>query len=182
MITSPETKNILKALAALKKDLLPVTKGENNPFFKSKYADLNTHLDAVEPLAETNGLILTQATTSELNGANAVETRLTHVVSGEFVAAKLFLVLAKQDMQNMGSAVTYARRYTLGSLLGMKAVDDDGNSATFGNEKKTVISSSTKEGPTTKPVSSFRKKKTEPAANNSVADPVSETTDESTWE
>lgn len=170
MITSIETKNVLKALALLKTELLPVTKGEDNPFFRSKYADLNTHLDAVEPLAMKYGMLLTQATGSTTTGLNFVETRLTHVESGEFVASALTLVLAKQDMQNMGSAVTYARRYTLGALLGMKAVDDDANLAS-GKTNTTAATSSYSSA--AKPKSSFRKKAPPP---ESVAEIVAKDT------
>lgn len=162
MKTSTETNKVLAALANLKKEMSSVAKTSENPFYKSSYADLNAHLDVVEPLAEKFGLLVTQGTnvyTETGVPSSTVETRITHVESGEFVASELLLILPKQDMQQMGSAVTYARRYTLGALLGMKAVDDDGNVATNGVTKPAKTTTSTLTS-TTAPKSSFRKNKT----------------------
>lgn len=128
MKTSEKVDKILPALAKVKKTLEAVTKGTNNPFFKSKYADLNTYLDEVEPRLEEAGLLLTQAVNTDLvTGNSSVESRIWHVESGQWVGSEMGLVMAKGTMQDAGSAVTYARRYTLGALLSMQAEDDDGN-------------------------------------------------------
>lgn len=112
-----------KALAAVKKQMGKLKKESKNPFFKSNYADLNTHLELIEPLLEKNGLILTQPVIS--NGqVNFVSTEITEVKTGQTVVSRLGLP-ANNDMQKLGSAITYARRYTLGALFGMQAVDDD---------------------------------------------------------
>lgn len=122
MKTSEQTNEILQALLEVKKELCAVSKSANNPFFKSKYADLNTHLDEVEPRLEKEGCILLQP----VNVDNTVETRIVHVKSGQWISSEMQLINSKNTMQEIGSAITYARRYTLGALLSMKAEDDDG--------------------------------------------------------
>jgi len=121
MKTSESVKNILPAIFKVKGEMKTFTKGASNPYFDSTYVDLNALLEGVEPLLAANGMILLQP----VNG-NTVETVILHS-SGEFISSSMDMVLAKQDMQAAGSAVTYARRYSLQSLLGLKAVDDDGN-------------------------------------------------------
>lgn len=127
MKTSEKVDKILPALIKVKSVLQAVTKGANNPFFKSKYADLNTYLDEVEKHLAENGLVLLQPVSVNL-GVNVVESILMDA-SGQFVSSEMTVVTKEQDMQKLGSAITYARRYTLGALLAMKAEDDDGNSA-----------------------------------------------------
>lgn len=143
MKTSEQIDQILPALAIVKANLTGVKKGTKNTFFKSSYADLNTHLEAVEPLLEENGLVLLQPT-NNLPEGNVVSSRIYHVKSGQFVEASMKLI-GENDMQKAGSAVTYARRYTLGSLLSMQAVDDDGEGAIGRKtETKSVKSSEVK--------------------------------------
>lgn len=128
MKTSEQTDQILPKLANAIKELGGVKKSANNPFFKSKYADLNTHLDVAEASLDTQGLILLQPVSRDERGS-FVETIILDPKSGQFVSSAMDLVLNKQSMQDMGSAVTYARRYTLGALLSMQALDDDGETA-----------------------------------------------------
>lgn len=124
-------KSYLKALFQLQQALDSVKKNAKNPYFKSNYADLNAHLDAVMNLCETHGFILTQSCimVNTQNGpVNAVLSKLIHVDTGIHEEASLALP-STEDMQKLGSAITYARRYTLSSLLAMQAEDDDGNKA-----------------------------------------------------
>jgi len=127
MRTSEEINEILPALAKVKAAMGSVAKSANNPFFKSSYADLNSHLALVEPLLEENGLLLVQPVDNTVDG-NIVESTIYHTLSSQFITSSMKLV-GEVDMQKVGSAVTYARRYTLGSLLSMQSVDDDGNAA-----------------------------------------------------
>lgn len=124
MRMSEKTDKLFPLLFKAKQELGSVAKSADNPFFKSSYADLNTHLEVAEPVLAKNGLFLLQPVTG-----NSVETIIIHSESGQWVSSEMSLVLTKNSMQDAGSAVTYARRYTLGALLGMKAVDDDGNLA-----------------------------------------------------
>lgn len=147
---------ILPALAKVKSQLGAVSKKANNPFFKSKYADLNTYLDEVEPLLEENGLLLLQPVVS-YSDHNVVVSRILHVESGQSVESSMKLV-GDTDMQKAGSGITYARRYTLGALLSMKAEDDDGNHAagktkTYAKKETTTTETTTKTAASTTPAS-----------------------------
>lgn len=131
---------IYTGLAKVKEELGSIVKSANNPYFKSKYADLNTHLEAVEPLLHKNGMILLQPI-QIIDGVNTVSSIIIDTKSGQKISSSMRLI-GEADMQKAGSAVTYARRYTLGALLSMRAEDDDGESAvgrtTSGSSKKST--------------------------------------------
>lgn len=123
----PANVELNKALAAVKREMGKLKKDAKNPFFKSKYADLNQVLENVEPLLEKHGLVLTQPVIS--NGQhNFVSTEITEINTGQAAVSRLGLPVI-EDMQKLGGAITYARRYTLKSLLGMQEEDDDGEAA-----------------------------------------------------
>jgi len=174
MKTSEKVDQVLPALMQVKSKMGVVLKSADNPFFKSKFADLNSHLDAVEPLLQEAEMILTQSVLRDERG-DFVETRLTHK-SGQWVSSSMSLVLVKNDMQAVGSAVTYARRYTLGALLSMKSVDDDGEAAVGRTEKPVYQPKAAQAVSGDRPVkkSSFRK----PVKEETKSVPVSETKEE----
>jgi hypothetical protein len=116
--------NIYQKLWRAKQEIGKVVKGNDNPFFKSRYADLNTILEAVEPSLFKHGLIVLQPCLD-----NIVETRIVDCESGDMVQSSLVLPEIT-DPQKRIAAVTYFRRATLQSLLSLQAVDDDGNTAT----------------------------------------------------
>lgn len=104
-------------------------KDSTNPFFKSKYFDINQLIEAVRPALIAEDLLLLQPIE---NGA--VGTRIIDIESGDSVEA--FIPLPNiDDPQKLGACVTYYRRFTLGSLLGVEAEDDDGNLAAGNNPK-----------------------------------------------
>lgn len=96
--------------------------------YSYKYADLGSVLDAVRDALLANGLLLTQPPSIEAGGVTVVSTVLTHAESGESIAARL---IVPQDVkaQELGSWITYARRYTLCGLLCIVAEDDDDGAA-----------------------------------------------------
>jgi hypothetical protein len=103
-------------------------KDNSNPFFKSKYADLNSVLEAVMKPLHDNGIAVLQPTVT-IDGKNYVKTILLHE-SGETLESFTEILYAKlNDAQSQGSGITYARRYGLQSLCGVGAEDDDGNKA-----------------------------------------------------
>ena len=114
---------LLMALANVKKEVGKLSKTETNPFFKSKYFDINSLIEQVEPLLEKNGLLLLQPI---LNGV--VTSEIYHVETSQKVSSEISLG-SITDPQKLGSAITYYRRYTLQSLLGLQAEDDDANKA-----------------------------------------------------
>lgn len=118
-----------KALTAVQSQITPALKDSDNPFFKSKYADLNSVWDTARKLLAANGLAVIQGNTVGEMGTIIVETVLSHE-SGEWIQSSLSLPLAKHDPQGVGSAITYGRRYGLSAIVGIVAdVDDDANAA-----------------------------------------------------
>lgn len=99
-------------------------KESKNPHFKSSYAGLPEVIDACKKALNDNGLIVTQVVTSL--EFEYLETYLIHAESGEFIGSKMRLLGAEKGMQQFGSAITYARRYMLQSLVFLSAEDDDG--------------------------------------------------------
>lgn len=116
--------NIYFKLWRAKQEIGKVVKGNDNPFFKSKYADLNTILEAIEPALFKHGLILLQPCIN-----NIVESQIIDCESGQMVTSSLVLPEIT-DPQKRIAAVTYFRRATVQSLLSLQAIDDDGNTAT----------------------------------------------------
>lgn len=122
-------KNLYKALSEFQSKVPSIKKESDNPFFKSKYAGLDTILPVITPILKDCGLVISQVpVTSE--GVTYLNTVLAHIDSGEVLESRLGLLLVKQDPQGQGSAITYARRYAIVSMLGLNTEeDDDGNKA-----------------------------------------------------
>lgn len=121
-------KNIAAALVKAKGEFGPALKGKTNPAFKSKYADLAACLDAVDEALIKHGVFMYQET-SEDNSGVTVETVFLHDSGDILRCGKLHVPASKQDPQGYGSALSYARRYSLMAACGIAAEDDDGNAA-----------------------------------------------------
>ena len=123
------TKNVTSLLIKARLDIQPPAKTGTNPHFRSKYATLEDVIEAVtQPLAN-HGFLLTHLTGFDEFGMY-VTTEIIFEEDGVTVMrTRVPLVLNKQDMQSLGSAITYARRYGIMSLLNLPAEDDDGNQA-----------------------------------------------------
>lgn len=127
MTKSESIVNISKALSLFRVKIEKIKKGQTNPFYKSTYAGLPDILDAIDlPLAES-GLIFSQ----HPDGINGLTTILIHAETGEYFESTYTMPVTKpNDPQAVGSAITYARRYALGAILGLNTEeDDDGNKA-----------------------------------------------------
>lgn len=123
-----ETIKISAALAKAQAEMGKALKDSDNPHFKSKYADLGSVMDACLPALNKYGIAVIQPfVTDEING-RAVKTVLIHE-SGETLECAVPLIFGKNDMQGLGSAMTYARRYGLMCMAGIAPEDDDGNAA-----------------------------------------------------
>ena len=111
-----------------------LSKTETNPFFKSKYLDINGILTNLQPLLEKHGIVVIQPLTN-VNGRPALETIICDKDGNSLQDHSFVMPLPDlQDPQKMGSAITYYRRYSLQSLFLLQAEDDDGNK---GAEKPT---------------------------------------------
>jgi hypothetical protein len=122
-------KQIASALVKAQKAFGPALKSSSNPHFKSRYADLAACVEAVIDGLNSNGLMLMQQT-HECEDGVTVETVFIHESGETMSAGKLHVPAAKQDPQGYGSALTYARRYSLMAACGIAPEDDDGNAAT----------------------------------------------------
>ncbi|WP_432642890.1 ERF family protein [Acidaminococcus sp.] len=141
MKTSESMKNIAPALVAFQSEVQDPRKSSDNPFFKSKYVELNELMAAVKPVANKHGLFINQDITTELteNGKLKVwcRTRLSHV-SGEFIESSGQFTIAKgTDPQSSGSSQTYIRRYDISAFLGLSwEKDDDGNAGSQSEQQQ----------------------------------------------
>lgn len=124
-------KNIAGAFINAQKAFGPALKTSLNPHFKSKYADLSNVIEAVIDALNNNGIGLMQQCHESLTGV-IVETVFIHESGETLSCGKLHVPAAKLDPQGYGSALTYARRYSLMAACGIAPEDDDGNAGTKG--------------------------------------------------
>lgn len=129
MKTSENIEKISAALVAAQAVMLPLIKDSNNPFFKSKYADLHAVTEACYPALQANGICVIQSAESLGELGICIKTRLQHS-SGQFIETDCAIPPAGQDPQKYGSAVTYGRRYGLQAAVGLAPTDDDAEAAT----------------------------------------------------
>ena len=116
-------------LLAIQKEIGAIKKDSENPFFKSKYFDINSLLGVVKPILNKHGVILLQGLTN-IDDRLALETKLVDVTSKE-VESYVCCIPEGADVQKTGSAITYFRRYALQSLLALEAEDDDANATSI---------------------------------------------------
>lgn len=135
---------IAAAFIKAKREFAPALKDKTNPAFRSKYADLGACLEAVDDALLNNGIAVYQETFDDASGVT-VETVFLHE-SGEIIrCGKLHVPASKQDPQGYGSALTYARRYSLMAACGIAPEDDDGNAASKPVPKSAETALSAKE-------------------------------------
>lgn len=135
MIKSETTAKLAEALAKAQGAMKHAVKDSDNPYFKSKYADLASVWDVCRRELSENGLAVVQ-----MPSFHEGQMKLTYILmhsSGEYIGDELPMTPVKSDPQGIGSAITYARRYTLAGIAGVATEDDDGNEASgnAGNAK-----------------------------------------------
>lgn len=125
MEKSESIKNISAALLQIQKDMQPVGKNAENPFFKSDYASLDAIQLNLHPILAKNGI-----TYAQMPELDAITTLVVHPASGEYISSSCALNSKEHTPQSMGSAITYAKRYALVAMFGVIIKDDDdGNAA-----------------------------------------------------
>jgi hypothetical protein len=130
MQTSASIKNISLALLEAQKQIKYATKDANNPYHKSRYATLESVIDAIKTPLNDNGIIFIQTLSqAQDNHYLLITTRLIHAESAEWIEEGSPIPLTKIDAQGFGSAATYGRRYALAAITGLYQADDDGNDA-----------------------------------------------------
>jgi len=127
--TSDSISNLAKALIAARAEMTHPVRNKVNPHFKYSYADLTSVLDAVVPVLNKHGLALVQ-----LVDVKSLVTILMHT-SGEYISSCADIP-AHTNAQQLGSALTYLRRYTVQALAGLAAEDDDDGSAASPNNNE----------------------------------------------
>ena len=123
MKTSEETKDLFAALAKAQGEMENAPLNKENPHFKAKYADLQSVRDTTMPALSKNDLALTQAPEVR-DGAFVLVTRLAHK-TGQWIEAEYPLPQTLERPQQIGSALTYARRYSWSCIVGIASVEDD---------------------------------------------------------
>lgn len=145
MTTSESINEIAAALAKAQGAMKNATLNKVNPHFRSKYADLAGIRDTVVPVLAANGIAVVQTMTDGNDGRVYLLTRLLHT-SGQWIES-LCPIQFVGDMQKMGSAITYARRYSLSAICGISAdEDDDANAASTPAQSKPVAVPKAPEG------------------------------------
>jgi hypothetical protein len=125
--TSPELTELAKALAVAQSQIEGAMKGKVNPHFRSKYADLTSVWEACrEPLSK-NGLSIVQQPVADGDRVGVVTTLLHQ--SGEWMRSTLWMKPERPGPQAAGSCITYCRRFSLASFVGVCPEDDDGEKA-----------------------------------------------------
>jgi ERF superfamily protein len=127
-----QCQKIYEALVKAQAEFEPVVFDKVNPHFKSKYATLNAMQKATMPHLNKHGMSVLQILKSQPDGSNAgdmtVVTRLAHI-SGEFIESEFLVIRAGKNDQQLGSSITYARRFAYAAILCLSACEeeDDGN-------------------------------------------------------
>ena len=152
MNKSESIKEIATALSQAQGEFPQILKDKENPYYKSKYADISSIHKAVNPVLAKHGLAIAQITNPNAEVVE-VETVLLHN-SGEWISSTIQIKPVKTDPQAYGSALTYARRYALSAILNISSEDDDdGNAASKENGKDVK-----KEVPKEKPLPTLTEK------------------------
>lgn len=141
---SESIKNLLPALSAAIAEMADPVKNAANPHFKNRYADLGEVIECAEEALVKHKLLVTETLETADGGVQLLRTRVWHTPSGEWLDSVVRLLVGKMEMQPLGSAITYARRYARKALFGMSDVDDDG-------KKASRPSKAEKEAPTVQP-------------------------------
>lgn len=135
MNTSESIKELSTALAKAQAVMAGAKRDATNPHFKSRYADLASVWEACREALTKNGIAVVQMTAQSERDEVVVVTRLCHA-SGEWMEGVLNVPVTKADAQGFGSALTYARRYSLAAAVGVAPEDDDGNAAAAAKPKQ----------------------------------------------
>lgn len=126
---SGELKNLIPALLKAQQEIKPAVQDARNPHFQNRYATFQSVQQACKGPLLANGLCLVQTMSGDDSGNSYLNTTLFHT-SGEWISGGLRLLVDQPSMQKLGSAITYAKRYSLAAMLGVvDDEDDDGNKA-----------------------------------------------------
>jgi len=133
---SEQISNLAAALLKAQRAIGHALKSADNPYYKSRYADLTVVIDSVKEPLNNNGITFIQAVDENGEGSPVVDTILLHE-SGQYLSTRTPVFCKKpDDPQAFGSGVTYSKRYALQAILGLPTEDDDAEGAMVRNQKK----------------------------------------------
>ncbi len=131
ILSSPEIAELAKAMLKVQQALSPACKDAENPFVKNRYASLNSVIEACRDALVSQSIWVAQYPVAVEPGHLGLVTKLVHADSGQWQSSIMVMPLPKNDPQGYGSALTYARRYGLATLVGLVSeIDDDAEAAT----------------------------------------------------
>jgi hypothetical protein len=167
MFCSEKITELAGAMLKMQAGLEAAVKDAENPFAKSRYATLNSVVAASKEGLLAQGLWLVQYPVAAEPGHLGLVTKIIHAASGQWQGSLMVMPLPKADPQGYGSALTYARRYSLAALVGLVVEDDDGEAACGRNR-------SAKKRDAVRP-----KLQAETVPNNPTTEPCTDSTSES---
>jgi hypothetical protein len=127
--TQEASGSLMTALLAVQAEAPKIAKNAENPHFKSKFASLDGVMEEIGPILTRHGLVWLTLP-GRVDGEPVLSYRLVHAATGEAIEGAMPLMLKTADPQGQGSALTYARRYSIMAVLGLvTGEDDDGNRA-----------------------------------------------------
>lgn len=126
---SSDTAELFAAMGKAQGEFDVASKDKQNPYFKSKYADLESIVSAARPALKAHGLSFMQIIRESIDGKNYLHTYLTHS-SGQWMRSRIRISPPKNDMQTFGSYLSYLKRYALAALLGVVSADEDDDGET----------------------------------------------------
>ena len=121
----------MNKLLELQRAIQPIKKDSENPFYKSKYFDINSLIADIKPILNELELIIIQPLITLDDSKLAIETRI--IDNDKILAQSVAVLPENNDPQKLGSIITYFRRYALQSLLLLEAEDDDAESVKTSN-------------------------------------------------
>lgn len=125
---SAEVKDLYSALAKAQGEIQLADRDSDNPYFKSRYANLASFIAASRPALTKHGLSLSHRLELNAEGQNILVCTLGHA-SGQYIESRMRVLPVKNDIQSFGSYMTYLRRYSYAALCGLADTDDDGETA-----------------------------------------------------
>ena len=125
-----ENKSLFEDFKKFQEKVDPPSKDQTNPHYRNAYASFESCLNTIKPALHQHNFILVQSNNRDELG-DYTQTKFVHE-SGQELTTKVYLVLERENMQGVGSAITYAKRYGILTLAGIEPEvkdDDDGNKA-----------------------------------------------------
>lgn len=136
VLSSPEIGELAKAMVKVQQTLNPACKDAENPFVKNRYATLNSVIEVCREALTAQSVWVAQYPVAAEAGHLGLVTKLVHGESGQWQSSLMVMPLPKNDPQGYGSALTYARRYGLATLVGMVSEADDAAEAATPRQAK----------------------------------------------